>query len=428
MYVRLSGVHGGHGCLGLLGAVQTPTLVLRRRNDRSGSYREAVEEVAAGVANGKLVQVDGNVGIAEMDHEQVLEHMLSFLAEDAPPAPVVQPPPAIDTTPGIRYATSADGTKIAYTVRGESDVPLVGVYAWFSSGVEWLSAAELSQMGFGGIMAERGAYLIYARRGTEASQRDVSDVSFEVQLADLEAVVEHVGASMIDLIGFSDGASICLAYAAVHPERVRKVVLWGSFARGSEFINSEGAQRIATLIRSDWALARQTMAMSTMSSRPVSGTELRAGSAMLAEYTSQEVAAMYIEAIAGVDVTQHLSSVQAPVLVLHRKNDTFYPFEAGRAVATGLPNARLIPLEGDNPYVAPDSALIANLVIEFLDGAKPAPLPPAVVQPPRAIDTTPGIRYATSADGTKIAYEVAGGGAQTPIVQVIFWPVATSVR
>ena len=66
-------------------------------------------------------------------------------------------------------------------------------------------------------------------------------------------------------------------------------------------------------------------------------------------------------------------------------------------------------------------------MIEFLDGAKPAPAPPPAVPPQRAIDTTPGIRYATSADGTKIAYEVYGGGPGVPLVVVSAWWAVTTL-
>ncbi len=51
-------------------------------------------------------------------------------------------------------------------------------------------------------------------------------------VGDLAAIVDDAGFDQCDLLGVAHGAPIAMAYAARHPERVRKMVLVNSFAAG----------------------------------------------------------------------------------------------------------------------------------------------------------------------------------------------------
>jgi pimeloyl-ACP methyl ester carboxylesterase len=64
--------------------------------------------------------------------------------------------------------------------------------------------------------------------------------------------------------------------------------------------------------------------------------------------TSPECAARYFEAIGNLDVTELLGKVIMPTLVMHVRGDVRVPFEAGQALAAGIPRARFIPLQGQN--------------------------------------------------------------------------------
>ena len=64
--------------------------------------------------------------------------------------------------------------------------------------------------------------------------------------------------------------------------------------------------------------------------------------------TPPENAASIQLAIDSIDITSELSKVKAPTLVFHVREDARAPFEEGRRMAAGIPNARFIPLEGRN--------------------------------------------------------------------------------
>ena len=72
----------------------------------------------------------------------------------------------------------------------------------------------------------------YDERGNGMSQRDVTDVSFDTWVRDLETVVDAAGLDRFPLLGISRGGPIAIAYAVKHPERVTHLVLYGAFAAG----------------------------------------------------------------------------------------------------------------------------------------------------------------------------------------------------
>ena len=64
--------------------------------------------------------------------------------------------------------------------------------------------------------------------------------------------------------------------------------------------------------------------------------------------TSPECAAQNIELACDIDITNLLVDVKAPTLVMHVRGDLIVPIEAGRQLATGIPGARFIALQGQN--------------------------------------------------------------------------------
>ena len=98
----------------------------------------------------------------------------------------------------------------------------------------------------------------YDERGNGMSQRDVSDVSFETWVRDLETVVDAAGLDRFPLLGISRGGSIALAYAVKHPERVSHLVLYGAFAAGRNHTGTpeelEARRALVSLARLGWGV------------------------------------------------------------------------------------------------------------------------------------------------------------------------------
>ena len=50
-------------------------------------------------------------------------------------------------------------------------------------------------------------------------------------MEDLRAVLDHAGCGEVALFGISEGGPMCQLFAATHPDRVRALVLYGTYAR-----------------------------------------------------------------------------------------------------------------------------------------------------------------------------------------------------
>jgi class 3 adenylate cyclase/pimeloyl-ACP methyl ester carboxylesterase len=264
--------------------------------------------------------------------------------------------------PQIRFCTSADGTRIAYATLGEGP-PLVAVPAWGANMErDWKHPeghAFLESLSRGRL------FVAFDRRGVGASRGEVQDLSLEVQVADVSAVVDHLRLERFDLWGIVDGTAVSAAYAARHPDRVSRLVLWTAYPCGVESVGSGKARALMDLIRGNWSLARRAIADVTFPSGP---TELqRWFSDSLREHASPEVTARCVEFLASVDVRPYLPQVKAPTLVLHRRGARDAPLEAGRAAAALVPDARFVALDGDmdHPFVGDISYL--ETMTQFLD-------------------------------------------------------------
>ena len=89
--------------------------------------------------------------------------------------------------------------------------------------------------------------------------------------------------------------------------------------------------------------------------------------AVLRDSAGPDVAAGYLAAIYAADATALLPAMSAPALVLHYRGDRVIPHRGGLQLAEGLPEARLVTLEGR--YHLPDVRdldRIAGTVTAFL--------------------------------------------------------------
>ena len=168
--------------------------------------------------------------------------------------------------PEFRFCKSADGTEIGYAKLGEGP-PLVAIYPcggefeliWaMPGGREWC-------MG----LARGRTFISLDRRGTGLSQRDVTDISLEADLADLEAVVKAEALDRFDLQTGYEACSVAVAYAAAQPDKVGRLVLWGPYARGADFRTAASVKALTDLVRGPgWAIARRVVADTLMPSGP----------------------------------------------------------------------------------------------------------------------------------------------------------------
>ena len=114
----------------------------------------------------------------------------------------------------IRFCTTGDGVRIAYSVAGEGP-PLIRAANWLTHlEFDWQSPVWRHLFG---ALAAKHTLVRYDERGTGLSDRDVEDISLEGWVKDLEAVVDAVGLHKFALLGISQGGPTAVQYAVRHP-------------------------------------------------------------------------------------------------------------------------------------------------------------------------------------------------------------------
>lgn len=264
----------------------------------------------------------------------------------------------------IRFCTTADGVRIAYATSGEG-APLIRIAGWLTHlDFDWESPLwshwfeELS----------RGYQLVrFDARGIGLSDRDVDEISVEGWVRDLEAVVDDLGLDHFPLLGVSQGCSTAIAYAARHPDRVSRLVLYGGYVlaplapgvRCNPAEQEDGKRRAETLgefIDIGWGKpASAFQRFFTNLFIPEASEEQKRWLANLQRRTvDPPIAARLWQAFNRIDIRHLASQISVPALVLHTRGDAMIPFEAGRRLAALIPDARFVSLEGENHILLED--------------------------------------------------------------------------
>jgi class 3 adenylate cyclase/pimeloyl-ACP methyl ester carboxylesterase len=254
----------------------------------------------------------------------------------------------------VNYCRSPDGVRLAYATVGIGP-PLVKTANWMNH-VEYDWESSVARHFFIAL-ARDFALLRYDARGNGLSDWDVEELSLDAWVSDLETVVAAAGLDRFPLLGMSQGCAISVAFAVRHPERVSHLVLYGGFARGAyrrakNELELQKAKALATLIRTGWGEETPVFRELFSSLFMPGGTQeqLKKFAERQRKTTSAECAYRYFETTRNLDVSELLSKVTAPTLVMHKRDDQIQPFEAGRELAAGIAGARFVALPGQNHF------------------------------------------------------------------------------
>ncbi len=272
----------------------------------------------------------------------------------------------------IGFCRASDGVRIAYAVSGEGP-PLVKASHWLNHlEFDWESPVWRPMIE---AFTSNYFFIRYDERGNGLSDWQVDDFSLDAFVDDMEAVVEAVGIERFALFGQSHGCPTSIAYAVRHPDRVSHLVLYGGFARGARKrgtrLDLEREEAITRLIREGWGqdnpAFRQIFTSQLMPD--ASSEQMDWFNDLQRVTTSPENAAKLRIAIDEIDICALLPRVRVPTLVLHRRGDARQPFEEGRYLASMIPNARFVALEGRNHVLLeqePEWARFLSEISRFL--------------------------------------------------------------
>jgi DNA-binding CsgD family transcriptional regulator len=175
-------------------------------------------------------------------------------------------------------------------------------------------------------------------------------------------------------------APVAAAFAARHPGRVGRLVLYGGYANGRRIASAGVAAVMVDLVRAHWGLGSDVLADVFL---PDGSAEAKAHFARLQrESATTEVAARLLAQCYELEVEGLLDRIAAPTLVLHRRGDRAIPYRLGRDLAARIPGARLVSLAGRShlPY-AGDAAAVVGAIVAFLDPSARRPRPGPSTRP-----------------------------------------------
>jgi pimeloyl-ACP methyl ester carboxylesterase/DNA-binding CsgD family transcriptional regulator len=233
--------------------------------------------------------------------------------------------------------------RMAYELRNDGP-PLVAP-AW------WVSHLELDWQGaayrrFWEGIADGYTLIRYDRLGVGMSDRTVheSDLTLDAEVATLRALLDELELERVSLVGGSSGSCTAIAFAATYPERVERLVLYGSYADGPAITPPVVSDAILAAVRAHWGLGSRLLSDMFLGGAEAAEHERFAG--LQREAATAETAAAVLGLVYRLDVRDHLPLVRCPTSVVHRRDDRAMPYALGRAVAAGIPGATFVPLRG----------------------------------------------------------------------------------
>ena len=275
----------------------------------------------------------------------------------------------------IKIAQSADGTVIAHATSGAGP-PLLRAGQFLTHlNMDWDSEVRrptLERLGTHFSLTR------YDQRGTGLSGSPATDFSLARLVEDMLAVADDAELDCFSVWATSQGVPVSLAFAAAHPERVNRMVLYGGFVQGRAVREQEPdsvqADTFLDLIAEGWGKPSGAFgkAYATLFMPDASAEQIDDMCKMQLASATPEVAIALRRSIDTFDVSGILGQVRVPVLVVHTVEDSVNPLSQSLLMASLLPDAQLRIVDGRNHVPLPGTDAWETIMRVSIDFLRPA--------------------------------------------------------
>ena len=267
--------------------------------------------------------------------------------------------------PVTRYAKSGN-VHIAYQVFGRGPNDLVFVPGFISHIENYWEHPDLARW-----LLRLGSFarvIMFDKRGTGLSDPVAAVPSLDLRMDDVRAVMDAAGSERAAVLGVSEGGALAALFAATYPQRCQQAVLYGAWARFP--VSAEVLEPLFKYIDRAWGNGLSLGAFAP--SRQTDPAMLHWWGRFERLGASPAGVTAVLRMCAETDVSDIVSSIRVPTLVIHCKDDTLIPLETGRFHAQSIPGARLVELPGqDHLFFLHEQ--IGDYIEEFLTGSVSAP-------------------------------------------------------
>jgi class 3 adenylate cyclase/pimeloyl-ACP methyl ester carboxylesterase len=277
----------------------------------------------------------------------------------------------------VQYARTSDGIDIAYVTYGEGPTDVVLIHG-FTTHLDLIADSPWHAY-WARCLGERFRLIQLDKRGSGLSDRTLGHGSIEDRTRDVLAVMDAAGSDRASVVGISEGGPMALTLAATHPERVHRLVLYGTFARllwapdHPAGHSAELAESFNEVVTEGWGNG-QAFARFFINHAPDTETALRVMAKMERNACTPQMASEILRRNMEIDVSALLPSITVPTLVMHNAGDALIPVGLGRHLAETIPGAEY--LEGDGDYhctwVPKEFEPLMDRALAFLGAASPS--------------------------------------------------------
>ncbi|MEW2393322.1 alpha/beta hydrolase [Streptomyces venezuelae] len=219
--------------------------------------------------------------------------------------------------------------------------------------------------------SDRRTVVVPNYSGSGATEDEGGPLTLDLLVAQIDAAIDDSSAEgPVDLVGWSQGALAVAAYAAAHPEKVRRLVLLTGWIKNDarQQLYFDLWHRLDQLDHETFGRFLQLNGWTTaqVNSFGVSGVEEMVSGGVPAGIGRQ--IALNLE----LDITEQLPKITAPTLVIGATHDNMIPVQHSRALHAAIKGSRYAELDAGHFAVFEKPAELAELVEEFLaeDDAK----------------------------------------------------------
>lgn len=275
----------------------------------------------------------------------------------------------------IKIARSADGTVIAHATNGQGP-PLLRAGQFLTHlNMDWDSEVRRPTLD---RLGTHFSLTRYDQRGTGLSGSPATDFSLARLVEDMLAVADDAELDSFDIWATSQGVPVSLAFAAAHPERVNRMVLYGGFVQGRAVREQEQdsvqAETFLELIAEGWGKPGGAFgkAYATLFMPDASAAQIDDMCRMQLASATPGVAVALRRSMDTFDVSGILNQVKVPILVIHTVEDSVNPLSQSRLMASLLPDAQLRIVDGRNHVPLPGTdawETIMRVSVDFLKSA-----------------------------------------------------------
>jgi class 3 adenylate cyclase len=274
--------------------------------------------------------------------------------------------------------------RIAYQVVGQGPPDLVMTTASFGDiDVAWEDPGLAL---FYRTLASFSRLILLNRRGTGASDPLPPDPlpPWESYAEEVAVVLDEVGSQRAAVLATVDAGPTALFFAATRPARTSALILAHTTAKcliADDYpIGIPGEVAEAVLAQVDQLWGTEAMAATHVPSRANDVRFRRWFAKYQRTGASPRVVQTFLRAFLDADVRAILPLIQAPTLVLHRRDVQVIPIEHARYLAEHIPKARLVELPGaDVSIIWETPELVLDQVEELVTGVRHIAAPTRVL-------------------------------------------------